>query len=125
MMRKVIGGLGLLVLASAVPAKVAGQSRPAGVTPAAIEQGRQIFTTVGLCATCHGDGTGTPLAPNLTDDTWINIDGSFDAIIELINTGVPEPKEHPLPMLPKAGSGINDEQIRAVAAYVWSLSRSG
>lgn len=99
------------------------QELPDGVTPTMVEEGERIFTSVGLCATCHGDGTGTPLAPNLTDETWINIDGSYEAIIQLVNTGVPEPKEHPLPMLPKAGSGITSDQIRAVAAYVWTLSK--
>ena len=98
---------------------------PDGVTADMVEEGRQIFSSVGQCTACHGDGTGTPLAPDLTDEEWINIDGSYDAIIGLVNTGVPEPIEAPLPMLPKGGSGINDDQIRSVAAYVWSLSRGG
>ena len=27
-----------------------------------------------------------------------------------------------IPMLPKGGAPINDEQIAAIAAYVWSIS---
>lgn len=98
---------------------------PEGVTPEMVEQGQEIFTGNGLCATCHGaNGEGTPLAPNLSDSDWLNIDGSYDAIVELVNTGVPTPKEHPAPMLPKGGSDITDDQVRAVAAYVWTLSAS-
>lgn len=98
---------------------------PPGVTPQMVSEGKQIFTGQGICQTCHGpDAKGTAMAPNLTDDTWINIDGSYDAIVNLVTTGVPQPKEHPALMPPKGGSAINDQQVRAVAAYVYSLSHS-
>ncbi|MET0397610.1 MAG: cytochrome c [Longimicrobiaceae bacterium] len=98
---------------------------PPGVTPQMVSEGKQIFTGQGICQTCHGpDAKGTAMAPNLTDGTWINIDGSYDAIVNLVNTGVPQPKEHPALMPPKGGSAINDQQVRAVAAYVYSLSHS-
>lgn len=98
---------------------------PEGVTPEMVAEGQQIFSGNGLCATCHGaSGEGTPLAPNLSDSDWLNIDGSYNAIVELVNTGVPTPKEHPTPMLPKGGSDITEDQVRAVAAYVWTLSAS-
>jgi mono/diheme cytochrome c family protein len=96
---------------------------PEGVTAAMVAEGQTIFMGQGICFTCHMQGgVGGPLAPNLTDDTWINIDGSYDAIVQTVMTGVAEPKEHPSPMLPRAGTGITDEQVRAVAAYVWTLS---
>lgn len=98
-----------------------GPARPA---PDLAERGEAVFTGAGACFSCHGrDGTGTPLGPNLTDDEWLHVDGSYPAIVTLVETGVPEPKIHPAPMLPRGGTGIDDEQIRAVAAYVWSLSR--
>ncbi|MGH7503928.1 MAG: c-type cytochrome [Longimicrobiales bacterium] len=97
---------------------------PEGVTQAMVEEGKTIFHGPGLCLTCHGqDATGTPVAPSLTDTTWLNVDGSYEAIINLINTGVPQPKEGMMPMLAKGGSEITEEQVRAVAAYVWSLCR--
>ena len=68
---------------------------------------------------------GGPLAPDLTDDVWLNIDGSYESIVQNIMTGVPEPKEHPGLMLPKGGAPITDEQVRAVGAYVWTLSNGG
>lgn len=96
---------------------------PEGVTPEMVTEGQQVFGSTGLCATCHGvDGQGTPLAPNLTDAEWLNIDGSYNAIVDLVTTGVPEPQQHPAPMLPKGGSDITEDQVRAVAAYVWTLS---
>ena len=92
---------------------------PEGVTQEMVTAGQAIFTGAGICQTCHGpDATGTPLAPNLTDQTWINIDGSYDQIVQLVTTGVPTPVEHPSPMPPKGGSQITDQQVREVAAYV-------
>jgi cbb3-type cytochrome c oxidase subunit III len=82
--------------------------------------GGQTFSTV--CAACHGpDAKGTQLAPNLTDAEWINVDGTYDAIINLVKTGVPTPKNAPAPMPPMGGASLDDAGVRAVAAYVWSL----
>ena len=39
-----------------------------------------------------------------------------------MTTGVPKPKEHPAPMPPKGGAPLTDDQVKAVAAYVYSLS---
>jgi len=102
---------------------MADMDLPDGVTPAMVAEGEEIFNGQGICHTCHmAGGVGGPLAPDLTDDQWLNIDGSYDAIVNTVTNGVPEPKEHPGLMLPKGGTNITDEQVRAVAAYVWSLS---
>ncbi len=108
------------------PAPAPAMDLPAGVTAAMVAEGRTVFTGAGICYTCHMQGgVGGPLAPNLTDDQWLNVDGSYDAIVNLVMTGVPQPKEHPGIMLPKGGSSITDEQVRAVAAYVWTLGHGG
>ncbi|HSR43203.1 MAG TPA: DUF4168 domain-containing protein, partial [Longimicrobiales bacterium] len=66
-----------------------GGGLPPEVTEETIEEGRAVFSGQGACFSCHGpDGTGTPIGPNLTDETWLHIDGSFDAIVGLVNTGV-------------------------------------
>lgn len=97
---------------------------PEGVTEAMAEEGRLLFTGGGICYTCHMvDGTGGPLAPDLTDDVWINVDGEYASIVELVKTGVSQPVEHPGAMLPRAGMGLTDEQVSAVAAYTYLLSR--
>jgi mono/diheme cytochrome c family protein len=96
---------------------------PEGVTQEMVAEGKVLFEGAGLCLTCHGmDAKGTTLAPNLTDGEWLNITGrNYEEIVNLIMTGVPQPKQHPSPMPPKAGSSITDAQVRAVAAYVFSL----
>ena len=91
-----------------------------------IALGRQIFSgqaAGGICYTCHGmDGEGTAIGPNIRDGEWIHGDGSMDFLVRIINQGVPQPKQFPAPMLPQGGSPLNAEQVRAVAAYVYSLS---
>ena len=119
--------LGMLAMAAALPATDSGvqQALPDGVTEEMVEEGRTLFASTALCFTCHATGEGVPnLGPNLTDDTWLNIEDptSYDAFVELINTGVPAPKEHMIPMVPRAGSPIDDDQVRSVAAFVWTLA---
>ncbi len=97
---------------------------PEGVTVAMVEEGRDLFNGGGICYTCHTvEATGGPLAPDLTDDTWINVDGEYQSIIELVKTGVSQPIEHPGAMLPRAGMPLTDEQVEAVSAYAYILSR--
>lgn len=113
-----IGGSG----AAAIPQLAAGA--PAGVTQAMVEQGAESFGTV--CSACHGaGGVGTPAAPALTDAEWINISGSYDDIVAVIHSGVPSPKQFPGAMPPLGGGNFNDEQVRAIAAYVFALSHQG
>jgi len=116
---------------------VAGQARldaqavpdslPAGVTKAMIAEGRKLFTGAGLCMACHGmDAKGGGVGPNLTDTVWIHHKGSFDEIVAQVTRGIPADETDSGAMMPpRGGSSLNDDQIRAVAAYVWSLSRVG
>jgi mono/diheme cytochrome c family protein len=95
---------------------------PAGVTADMVSQGQQVFNGAGNCFTCHGaDAKGTALAPNLTDQEWINVDGTHPAIVNLVKTGVPTPKSFPAPMPAMGGAALTDEQVNQVASYVWSL----
>ncbi len=106
-------------------ATAAAQGGCPKIDDALVSKGRTIFSGAGGCHACHGpNAKGTPLAPDLTDNTWINIDGSYAAIDQLVKTGVPNPKQHPAPMPPKGGSNISDADVCAVAAYVYSLSHS-
>lgn len=106
--------------------QISAEQLPEGVTMAMVEQGQEIFTGNGNCYTCHGtDAMGTQLAPNLTDDEWINIDGEYESIVDLVINGVPQPVQHPSPMPPMGGAQLSDEQVRAVSAYVYAIADGG
>lgn len=97
---------------------------PEGVTAEMVEEGRELFFGGGICYTCHlMDAKGGPLAPDLTDDVWINVDGEYLSIVEVIKTGVAQPVEHIGAMLPRAGLPLTDEQVDKLAAYAYMLSR--
>jgi mono/diheme cytochrome c family protein len=116
--------LGLLTAFAAVlGASPAAAQAPAGVTPAIIAQGDSIFHGKGNCYACHGANAQGTIGPNLTDAEWIHSDGSYDAIAKQVTTGVPkEEAKSGIAMPPKGGSAITDEEVKAVAAYVYSLS---
>jgi len=103
----------------------AGGAVPAGATPEMVALGDRIFHgQVGgaPCTGCHGaDAKGTPLGPDLTGKKWLWSDGSFAGITKTITDGVSQPKQYRAPMPPKGGAQLTDEQVQAVAAYVWSL----
>ena len=111
--------------AGAAPAAPAlgGARLPAGVTTAMVDQGRQLYGTI--CVACHGPaGSGTAIGPRLTDQQWLHVPGGeFEAIVRVIQNGVDRPVESPTVMPPKGGGAFTDPQVRALAAYVYALSR--
>lgn len=100
-------------------------SLPPGVTAAMIADGAALFKAQGLCFACHGaDGTGMPnMGADLTDAVWTHGDGSYETILEVIEKGAQAQSGAVMP--PNGGSSLNETQRKAVAAYVWSLSRTG
>lgn len=80
----------------------------------------------GTCFTCHGQaGQGTEIGPSLADPQWLHGDGSYNGILALVIVGVPTPLQYPAPMPRMGGVQLTMDQARAVAAYVYSLSREG
>lgn len=63
-----------------------------------------------------------PLAPNLTDNEWLNGDGSYQFMVNTITSGVPKPKKYPAAMPPMGGATLTPAQVQSVAAYEYSLS---
>lgn len=112
---------------TATPATPGGTvgATPGEVTPQLIALGDSIFkgqAAGGICFTCHGpDAKGTTLAPDLTDTTWLNGDGSLAFIANTVRQGVLTPKQFAAPM-PPFGQMLNDQQVNAVSAYVYSLT---
>jgi len=91
-----------------------------------IRTGRELYTE-GSCSRCHAeDATGGERAPDLTDDEWVQSDGSLEGIRETIFWGVRRrdfaDPERPFEMNPAGGMQLEWEEVRALAAYVWSLS---
>ncbi|MCH7875680.1 MAG: cytochrome c [Gemmatimonadetes bacterium] len=121
---RICGLLGIVALI-ALPVTGSAQvpdSLPEGVTAQMIETGAALYGGAGLCAVCHGANGEGSIGPDLADDEWVHSDGSYDAIVHQILEGVPADKsESGVPMPPKGGATLTDEQVRAVAAYVWSL----
>ncbi|MCY4747244.1 cytochrome-c oxidase, cbb3-type subunit III [Pelomonas sp. UHG3] len=84
--------------------------------PLYAQLGKPKFTA---CAACHGvGGKGNPAlgAPNLSDKVWLHGWGEA-AIVAMVNSG-----KHNV--MPAHGERLTPEQIRVLAAYVWSLSQS-
>ena len=99
---------------------------PNGATKEMVALGDRIYhgqAGAATCVGCHGEAaTGTTLGPNLTDTQWLWGDGSFRDIVNTITAGVPQPKQYRSPMPPMGGAELTDDQVRAVAAYIWGLS---
>lgn len=116
---------GLVPIAGAsLAAQGRSDSLPEGVSAAMVAKGKTLFESSGLCFACHGmDGAGT-VGANLTDSVWVHHDGSYVALVRQITLGISDrDSKSGTPMPPRGGSGLKDEEIRAVAAYVWTLSR--
>jgi glucose/arabinose dehydrogenase/mono/diheme cytochrome c family protein len=120
---------GEVVQSAAQPpeSNTAGLAVPQGSSPEMVALGDRIYHgQVGgaPCAGCHGaNGTGTPIGPDLTNKkSWLWSDGSFAGILKIITDGVPQPKKYRSPMPPMGGAQLSDDQAKALAAYVWSLS---
>jgi mono/diheme cytochrome c family protein len=116
--------LGLAALLGSRPAAAQDTAAAAAaVTPEAIAKGDSIFHKTGLCYACHGSAAQGAVGPNLTDAEWIHGDGSYDMIVATVTSGVPQAQSKSgIMMPPKGGSTITDEDVKAVAAYVYSLS---
>ena len=67
-------------------------------------------------------GRALPWVLILTGKKWLWSDGSFAGILKSITEGVPNPKQYRSPMPPMGGAQLTPDQIKALTAYVWSLS---
>jgi len=131
------GLLASLVTAGAAPAvaqetsatPAAPQASPetpaAGASSSAlIARGDAVFHGPGNCYACHGNKGEGLVGPNLTDTEWIHSKGTLEDIEAQITHGVSkEGSKSGIPMPPKGGSAISDEDVKACAAYVYSLSQ--
>ncbi len=115
-----------VVLLSWAGASVAASGAlPPGVTQAMGQQGDTVFHGPGRCFKCHGpDGKGTQKGPSLVaPKKWTDIHGEYDEIVQVVTKGIPDPKDYSAPMPARTVAKLSDEDVRNVAAYVWTISR--
>jgi mono/diheme cytochrome c family protein len=98
---------------------------PVGVTVEEAREGQRLYRVA--CVMCHGEGgEGTQLGPSLVDGEWrLAEGGAHDQIVQVVRAGVEAPEAFPVPMPDAETAGLSEEQVRAVAAYAYSLGRRG
>ncbi|HWA15041.1 MAG TPA: c-type cytochrome [Gemmatimonadales bacterium] len=122
MLLRLAGVAGLALVLSNRPV-VAQTALPDGVTQAMVDKGNEVYHKDGLCYACHGQDAKGLVGPNLTDDVWLHSKGSYSELVAQITKGVPkEESKSGIPMPAKGGSSISDDDVKAVAAYIWRLS---
>ena len=115
----------LLAAAGDLAAQVHGPpQRPPGVTDSAIVWGRDLFHGSAGCSACHGEGgRGTERGPNITGAIWLHGPGTYESLIEQVKHGVPASRSYTGEGMPPRGRvPMPEDAVRAVAAYVWSIS---
>jgi glucose/arabinose dehydrogenase/mono/diheme cytochrome c family protein len=107
--------------------QTASLTPPPGATKEQVALGDRIFhgeVANGTCGGCHGsDGRGSPVGADLTEDAWLWSDGSLDGITKTITQGVAKPKQVGGAMPPYGGTTLEPDELKAVAAYVYAISR--
>jgi mono/diheme cytochrome c family protein len=114
--------------AAATPAKPeapapASPGAAASYSPELVAKGDALFHASGNCYACHGSNAEGLVGPNLADAEWVHSKGSYDEIVAQINHGVTkEESKSGIVMPPKGGATLSDDDVNAIAAYVYSLS---
>jgi len=118
---------GWLCILLGLVAPAAGLARAAAADPLAIERGAVIYRQ-GTCPVCHHwEGQGNRRGPDLTDDDWLHGDGSLTAVRQAIETGFRHGAGRRFrgkyEMWPFGGMELDEPDVDALTAYVWSLHR--
>jgi mono/diheme cytochrome c family protein len=105
-------------------AQVNPEPRPPGVTDSAVAWGKALFHGSANCSACHGvEGSGTTVGPPLTGALWLHGPGTYEWLADQIRRGIPAHGSMSGLAMPMRGwSMMNDDDVRAVAAYVWSIT---
>lgn len=77
--------------------------------------GKEMFAV--NCVACHAaDGGGNSIGPNLTDDYWLNGDGSIAEIFKMVKYGRPEKG------MQSWKGNFGPKKMQQIASYVYSLN---
>ena len=120
-----IATLALLAAAPPVEGQQPDTVRPAAVTDARIAAGDTLYHGAGGCAGCHGQrGVGTADGPGLVSGTWRRGPGTYEWLVHFSQHAGPGSRSPDADPSAMRGPGTLDStQVRAVAAYVWAISR--
>jgi mono/diheme cytochrome c family protein len=98
---------------------------PPGVTVEQVRLGFDLYHGKGACPVCHGDlGVGTPDGPPLIVGQWKLGPGTIEWLADITRHagwGATSRAGDPLPM--RGPTVLDSAEVRAVATYVWSISR--
>ena len=119
----VVGGVVVLGFAGMLRAQEPRDTLPPDVTGDMVERGAEVFNGSARCHACHGTGgSGTEAGPNLADDVWFHGRGTFEDILGRVLHGISRRDAKTGKAMPMRGwDPASDTDVRAVAAYVWSL----
>lgn len=122
-------GFSVALLLCATATLVGQQPKPTTPDSATIAAGKLLFEGRGLCMGCHGAAGEGMLGPttqlNAEKEKWLHHDGSLEAIIKVIASGIDADHSVSGQVMPaRGGSRLTDAQIRAVAAYVQVLHKN-
>jgi len=102
---------------------------PPGFTVEQVALGQRIYfgeAKGGTCIGCHGsDGRGSAAGGSLVGPQYQWSDGSPAGLAATITAGVAHPKRASGGMPARGGAALDDADVQAVAAYVWTLGHSG
>jgi glucose/arabinose dehydrogenase/mono/diheme cytochrome c family protein len=102
---------------------------PPGSSAAEVALGQRIYLGTakgGTCSGCHGsNGRGSSAGGSLVGPQYLWSDGSVDGLATTIKKGVSHPKKSSGGMPALGGADLNERDVRAVAAYVWTLGHKG
>ena len=109
-----------VVIGHFAPGGAQDQSKPKKLNPftgnpAAIQEGRSLYQQNG-CSACHGVMGGGGMGVTLIDDVW-KFGSDDETLFKLIKGEIPEST------MPKVWTGLEDEQVWKIIAYVRSLYR--
>lgn len=98
---------------------------PPGSSADEVAQGQRIYfgeAKGGTCVGCHGsDGRGSAAGGSLVGPAYQWSDGSVSGLAATITAGVAHPKHASGGMPALGGAALDAADVRAVAAYVWTL----
>ncbi|HEY2048785.1 MAG TPA: c-type cytochrome [Caulobacteraceae bacterium] len=98
---------------------------PPGATEDQVQAGAHLFQT-STCNSCHGtDAHGTEQGPDLGSGHWLWSGGDLAGLRGTIAQGVAQPKQYGGPMPPMGGAQLSQQDVDALAAYVWSVGHAG